>query len=1589
MAEYLALPCYDGTIVKCSNNESCLHAVTVRKELETFGLTTTNYEINPRQPGYSVALLSIVKDSKFVLVFYCTHLKSSLERILKKDLISFHSKVIIIAKSTDRLRKLTDFTRFTVFESNKIIQHIQQIVDMTDQDRYPSIDQLVDYPLLPKRQKKPYTEQTNVKQLDTAPTQDNFEFTTNIVPSGFIHAETFDTSDTGNRGTHVLRSSCIPKVSVVSSVNEIKRRFNGATEDGREDLSKQIMSSTIKDLIKNGDFLGMINLLDIDDRRIQTSVFSAIDTYQLQTSLYSRCIRGTDMLKGAKHLFELCRKWSANQFAMVSLLPLTLDTTAVLYLSSCVSGLAQSNLGPAIQIFTENSLPLVNKIISDSTLSAGSSHCQYMLLSLRKMMDNLKCIGTNPSPLQMGNFRDALMNESNRDELKTKFAKSMTYLEQYSLLMVVINQIMLKSELQIVAFLSDLALILVDKVSKKSMQTIYPQLLLMTKGVVQRLCKGSHLPRTTAEYQMKLCRISNLFIDNTKISQMDRLHILNITEPLLFKESKDIVQNIVYLYSKNKHLSKDIREKVSKHIVHQLSVINFKIDGVIHQSANVGLEPSWVKFAGTVSEEKNVVLHALIPTLHCISEGSMKDYKYKANKGETRKHLNTLDILRHLQDEKIHHNLIQLIAFQCRPLPIFYITDQSIDYDLNAHLLDARKVFRWISYRELTTMVADAVNAVGYLHNKDVIHRNVTTFAFSLRKNNVVLHDFSVSKVLGNNTGFISDLENTDIPVLWSAPESILEDHYDTKTDTWMIGQFIYEVFTHGCHPYTEVYGTPTEQLLEYIVFQDLKPQKWPCIPKDIHAIIIGCCMTNPEDRIDIHRIGKLLNSILISLNGGRRNLVSHIFEEDKKYPELDLQHDVPERGLPSLFKQLKQNNTQDRHVIRKSYYNLRKSQRRMINTFQITQADIKSPDQPITQAKHNFIAVCEPVTVDFIQSLPHLDKQTCTVVLQMLDSPSREERRNIHGNYQYLLKYKLHKSTNLLELAFKRFYGAPEEHGYGYLKIVHNLVKFIGEMHKRNWILRDLCADNIFVLDTNQEITMPRLGRMLWFDSNGVLDDCIIDEVKVDRRRWLPIEVIQNGQYSKEGDIYMLAMVIYELYMALDVHHHDTMDSELACAPFAKVSISELLKTLYSGEVPMQPDVCPDWLYDIMKLCWNRDRTRRPTTDHILKEISRNMEIRRNMESSRQEVENQSDQEMYAVVEDYEPLNVTYSIDSDNYDSLGNGRVENCNPPMRSKSSCPLITIPKCGQNNPFGVCRPLPYSPESSTSSLTHQSTKDNLQFSCVNSDTESEWSAFKHHNLQNHHQASEYSISSSSSNGFRRVNSISSESQNGYMNEYQFTDAKSKTTDQTTKGVLFHANNTSKNEASASNINGDDVAFKEDAKPINEGLNQVFKEDRLNGSDSSEASSSYFRTDVPSQSPIKAPLVNSQKTEACKLINFTSKQSPTPCEIRPTDKQGIEQSSSFSCISSHLMTLAKSNEENTYHKSKSQRGKAGDDDTLSDFSRESSTYFYVHTPTVNAVDEGTASESYEDFEYATNGELFKPPADDDYLTVVYAQI
>jgi hypothetical protein len=65
---------------------------------------------------------------------------------------------------------------------------------------------------------------------------------------------------------------------------------------------------------------------------------------------------------------------------------------------------------------------------------------------------------------------------------------------------------------------------------------------------------------------------SDVVVGNDEPSKGDKIR--NCLE-----ETKELVTNAVYLFQRNNQQSKDIRGKVSKHILQQLAVINFKLDG--------------------------------------------------------------------------------------------------------------------------------------------------------------------------------------------------------------------------------------------------------------------------------------------------------------------------------------------------------------------------------------------------------------------------------------------------------------------------------------------------------------------------------------------------------------------------------------------------------------------------------------------------------------------------------------------------------------------------------------------------------------------------------------------------------------------------------------------------------------------------------------------------------------------------------------------------------------------------------------------------------------------------------------------------
>lgn len=150
----------------------------------------------------------------------------------------------------------------------------------------------------------------------------------------------------------------------------------------------------------------------------------------------------------------------------------------------------------------------------------------------------------------------------------------------------------------------------------------------------------------------------------------------------------------------------------------------------------------------------------------------------------------------------------------------------------------------------------------------------------------------------------------------------------------------------------------------------------------------------------------------------------------------------------------------------------------------------------------------------------------------------------------------------SLSQLSLRRCFGDPddEENKLKYSWLVHLAVHFIGLLHERNWILRDICCQNLYLSSNMQKVFSTKLGRMAYLRQQDGLDDSIIDEIFFDRKNWFPLEVLQHKQYSKEGDVYMLAMAIYEFYMGLQINLESPVLSYLNCIPFCKIPKDEVM---------------------------------------------------------------------------------------------------------------------------------------------------------------------------------------------------------------------------------------------------------------------------------------------------------------------------------------------------------------------------------------------------------------------------------------------
>ncbi|CAN6362345.1 unnamed protein product [Urochloa humidicola] len=185
-----------------------------------------------------------------------------------------------------------------------------------------------------------------------------------------------------------------------------------------------------------------------------------------------------------------------------------------------------------------------------------------------------------------------------------------------------------------------------------------------------------------------------------------------------------------------------------------------------------------------------------------------------------------------------HPNIVRFIG-SCTKPPQFYIITERMsrgslfDFLHNEHnVLDLPTILKY---------ALDVCKGMSYLHQKDIIHRDLKSANLLLGKDNVVkVADFGLAR-FQDETGKMTAETGT---YRWMAPEVINHQPYDNKADVYSFAIVLWELMTSKI-PYTTM--SPLQAAVG--VRQGLRPQ----LPENAHPRLLNlmqrCWEALPSDR--------------------------------------------------------------------------------------------------------------------------------------------------------------------------------------------------------------------------------------------------------------------------------------------------------------------------------------------------------------------------------------------------------------------------------------------------------------------------------------------------------------------------------------------------------------------------------------------------------------------------------------------------------------------------------------------------------------------------------------------------------------------
>ncbi|XP_041867564.1 tyrosine-protein kinase STYK1 isoform X2 [Melanotaenia boesemani] len=162
------------------------------------------------------------------------------------------------------------------------------------------------------------------------------------------------------------------------------------------------------------------------------------------------------------------------------------------------------------------------------------------------------------------------------------------------------------------------------------------------------------------------------------------------------------------------------------------------------------------------------------------------------------------------------------------------------------------------------TMAGQVASALEYLHSKSCIHSNMGARSILVGED-LTAKLWGLGSVYRRRTqlgspGAVDDMELSK----WQAPEVLAGRPVSPSSDVWSFGILLYEMVTLGDPPFASIMAT---ELLQYL--QRGKSLKQPATcSNSLYSIIKSCCQWNPQQRLSVSELLRVLHTKEKSANG-------------------------------------------------------------------------------------------------------------------------------------------------------------------------------------------------------------------------------------------------------------------------------------------------------------------------------------------------------------------------------------------------------------------------------------------------------------------------------------------------------------------------------------------------------------------------------------------------------------------------------------------------------------------------------------------------------------------------------------------------